>query len=157
MKLRKNQFSSWHVNNDGSSTSWILPWTKTNAVNNIISLHCNGLFNQLHFKSCWFEQKKNWQKQIAKNCRSKQSDCRRALQVWNMRFKLHHELVILLSNSLTLCRQFFPPACKNRFVLVHWNSHKFRFKLSKCYNEIIDFHVIYDDMNNIFIRSIQLT
>lgn len=32
------------------------------------------------------------------------------------------------------------------------NSHKFHFKLSNCYNEIIDFHVIYDDMNNIFME-----
>ena len=48
--------------------------------------------------------------------------------------------------------------------LSHWNewetttcstsrkSHKFRFELSNCYNNIIDFHVIYGDMKSIFME-----
>lgn len=31
-------------------------------------------------------------------------------------------------------------------------SHKFRFELSNCYNNIIDFHVIYGDMKSIFME-----
>lgn len=60
--------------------------------------------------------------------------------LWNMRFKLHHELVIAPS---PWCK-YDPCSCTK--------SHKFRFKLSNCYNKIIDFRVIYDDMNNIFME-----